>query len=126
MFDLPVTLVLNYYGAEAPPARAGWTKMRCPFHDDRKPSAAWHYKYNGFRCQGCGVKGNGITLIMHQEGVSYAKACELARSWFGDSYDAVRDESQERRRFPSGTRYRVDNGQAVPARVRGGTLFGDT
>lgn len=126
MFDLPVRLVLQHYGAELPPPKNGWIRHLCCFHDERKPSAAHNIALNGFNCLGCGVTGNGITLIMHQEGVSYAKASELARSWFGSGYEPLRDESKGGGRMAHSSRYRQHDGQEIPTRLRGGTLFGES
>jgi hypothetical protein len=39
----------------SPPARRGFSKnFRCPFHEDRRPSAGWSYRTHGVHCFACG------------------------------------------------------------------------
>jgi hypothetical protein len=39
----------------SPPARKGFSKnFRCPFHEDRRPSAGWSYWTHGIHCFACG------------------------------------------------------------------------
>ena len=40
------------------PDRKGFSKnFRCPFHDDRHPSAGWSYRSHGVNCFACGYHG---------------------------------------------------------------------
>lgn len=41
----------------------------CPFHDEKKPSFAYNYIKDVFKCQGCGVSGDLIDLYSHFHGV---------------------------------------------------------
>lgn len=125
MFDLPVRLVLEHYGAVLPPPKHGWIRHLCCFHEEKKPSAAHNIALNGFNCLGCGMTGNGITLIMKHEGVKYAEASERAGQWFGTSYEPVRNESGNGRRLSHRTRYRQYDCETPQARIRSGSLFGE-
>ena len=70
--------VLKHYapkGIVLPPDRAAlgrWTKIRCPFHDDRRPSASVNALY--FRCHACGMHGDAIQLVMEKEGIGFKEA----------------------------------------------------
>ena len=60
-----------------------WKRTRCPFHDDRSPSASVNLDVNAFKCWGCGITGDTITLLMELEGLD--KDAAIAR--LGDPDD---------------------------------------
>lgn len=72
--------VLTELGAESVPTGYGWVRMRCPFHEDRTPSAAVNHdaETGGFRCHSCGRHGDGLKLLMTELGLSFPEACERA------------------------------------------------
>lgn len=57
----------------------GYSKIRCPFHDDSEASASVNLDSNYFKCFGCDVSGDVIDLIMLEEGVDFATALESAK-----------------------------------------------
>lgn len=59
--------VLKLYGY---PEKKGLGKqwIKCPFHDDRNPSAAVDWTTNYFTCFGCDMKGTAVDLVMAKEG----------------------------------------------------------
>lgn len=54
----------DYYQNEFPEKRLNpekeWAKVRCCFHDDKKPSLTLNLRSGRFRCFGCGLSGNSI------------------------------------------------------------------
>lgn len=82
--DFPVWAALEYLGAaDVPHVRgSGYARMRCPFHDDSKPSA--HVSEKGFVCFACGVSGDAIKLIRQQEGVDYQTAVAVLKARTGE------------------------------------------
>lgn len=41
---------------------SGWTPCRCPFHEDKRASASVNLTTGGFRCHGCGAKGDLVAF----------------------------------------------------------------
>ncbi|AIS73822.1 DNA primase [Mycobacterium phage SemperFi] len=71
--------ILRYYPDwEAPADHHEWNKCLCPFHGDETPSAAVSYDLQGFNCLACGVRGDVISIIRHEEEVSFAEAQRIA------------------------------------------------
>jgi len=60
---LSIQAVLNYYGLK--PDKNGMVK--CPFHDDDKPSMKIYPQTNTFHCFGCGKSGDVIEFIQLKE-----------------------------------------------------------
>lgn len=77
--------------------------MRCPFHDDRHPSARVNLRLNAFWCPVCGMKGDAIGVIMKQERLDYREACEFAENVLGASNPVVSraDPKPERPKWKS-------------------------
>lgn len=117
--------VLRYYGAEVPPPRSGWTKMRCFQHPDRTPSAAFHVSYNSFNCMSCGLKGDAIGLVMELEGMRYPEAKGFAERVFGESDDSLPEEPAPSGGFSARSGYRPGGSDGLPAGGRRRTLFGE-
>lgn len=71
--------VLEHYGVEVD-SKLGNSKnylVRCPFHQDSKPSCSVH-KINGlFLCFSCGASGSIIKLISHLAGCDWSTAKKL-------------------------------------------------
>src|SRR6056297_2857456 len=52
----------------------GQWQVRCPFHDDKKPSMTVSPKTGLFYCHGCGKKGSFIDFYMSKHGRSFPEA----------------------------------------------------
>jgi len=50
-------------------------RFRCPFHDDRHPSAFAYRESNRFVCFGCGKRGDVIDFIMKLKGMNFKDSC---------------------------------------------------
>jgi len=50
-------------------------RFRCPFHNDRHPSAFAYQDGNRFVCFGCGERGDAIDLIMKLKGMNFKDSC---------------------------------------------------
>ncbi len=61
--------VLKHYGY---PEKKGFGKqwIKCPFHDDRRASAAVDWNSNYFTCFACEMKGTAVDLVSQREGLS--------------------------------------------------------
>jgi hypothetical protein len=55
---------------------SGEYKLRCPFHDDPKPSLNFNPSKNTFHCFGCRAKGTTKKLVMHLKGISESEAIQ--------------------------------------------------
>jgi DNA primase len=109
--------VLAYYGLDAR-LSDGWTPVKCPFHDDSTASAS--ASTTGFRCHTCGVKGDGIALIMERENIEFGGAVERYESITGDSVHRV-SQSVQRKSWgipPFGEKDRPLSDRGFKARVR--------
>ncbi|AER48808.1 DNA primase [Mycobacterium phage Alma] len=82
MTDSPIAqAILRYYPDWEPPDdHYTWNKCLCPFHGDENPSAAVSYDLQGFNCMACGVRGDVISIIRHEEEVTFAEAKRIAES----------------------------------------------
>ena len=80
--DLGIVMaILRYYPDwEPPPDHSLWNKALCPFHADETASAAVSYELQAFNCLACGVGGDAISIIRHEEEVSFAEANRIAES----------------------------------------------
>lgn len=79
MEDKPaIDAIVKHYGGQLPHNRQGWVKMKCPFHGDTHASAAINIQENAYKCFACGVQGDSYDLVMHEEGVNFVKAKQLA------------------------------------------------
>lgn len=62
----------------------GWgRKCRCPFHDDRHPSAAVNSSGLAFDCKSCGRHGDALSLLISEEGHDFPAALRLAKELTG-------------------------------------------
>jgi DNA primase len=74
-------VIQRYYPDwDAPPDYREWNRCLCPFHGESTPSAAVSYDLDGFNCFACDVRGDAISIIRHEEEVSYAEAKRIAES----------------------------------------------
>ena len=81
------------------PTGFGWTRLRCPFHEDRTPSASVNHdpETGGFRCHSCGRHGDGLKLLQQELGLSFSEACDKARALGGDSQPGQKTKRRTRR-----------------------------
>lgn len=73
--------VVSYYFPEwdEPYDHGGeWLPCLCPWHGDEHPSASISPERNAFNCSACGKKGDVISIIRTEEGVTYQEALDRA------------------------------------------------
>lgn len=87
MQELSNVLVLEYYGVDHPPEGPGWKTIPCPFHNDSHASARSNGK--GFICNGCGVRGDALALIMEREGIGYLDSVHKYEEISGEGIQKV-------------------------------------
>src|SRR3954452_4912945 len=70
-------VVLAHYGI-TPVSQAEQTRIRCPFHDDERPSCTVNLTAGVFSCKaaGCGVEGGLLDFVQRIEASSLPKAAE--------------------------------------------------
>jgi DNA primase len=56
--------------------------IRCPFHDDAKPSCRVNLEKKVFHCFACDAKGNALDFVALKEAVPVKRAAELVAEWF--------------------------------------------
>lgn len=77
----------GFYRAALPdmkgkPNASGWILTVCPFHSDKDPSLSVNLKSGGFRCFGCGEKGDLISFHAKHNRLSFRDAvADLARRY---------------------------------------------
>lgn len=66
--DADFAAVLRHYGVEVPAGRTQ-LKIRCPFHDDERPSCSVNLDKRLFHCHagGCGASGNVLDFVWRME-----------------------------------------------------------
>ncbi len=74
--------ILERYGLAAT-RKGSELLLRCPFHEEEKPSCRVNTERGIFHCFGCGAKGNVLDFVAKKEAVSIKKAAELVGGWFG-------------------------------------------
>ncbi|MDA4086053.1 CHC2 zinc finger domain-containing protein [Mycolicibacterium hassiacum] len=123
MIDSPIARVILRYHPdwEPPPDHYEWNKCLCPFHGDETPSAAVSYDLQGYNCMACGVRGDVISIIRHEEGVSFAEAVRIAEGVSVGSDIPVPRKPQRKpsRRVFGESRSAGTAGSTVRSRIRG-------
>ena len=76
---LGLLTVLNHYGLK--PDRG--SHIKCPFHEDDKPSCRIYPETNTFHCFGCGATGDGIEFIEKYDKCSKHEAILKAQDFIG-------------------------------------------
>lgn len=80
----PIGPVLDHYHWDSTVRGYGaWGNTRCPFHEDRTPSARVNEDEGIFHCFVCEISGDAYDLVMKAEGVDFLRAKELIREWTG-------------------------------------------
>jgi DNA primase len=77
---LPITKVLAHYGIEINKNN----HIKCPFHQDDKPSCKIYLDTNTYNCFGCGATGDVIQFIQDKENCSKHEALNKATELIGD------------------------------------------
>ena len=99
--DMPdIVTVLKHYGANMN-RTSGQVNIRCPFHDDTHKSASFNTKENIFNCFACGMQGNSLQIIAHQERVNIHEAKFFAEGITGQSSGQIRGKHLSGGRLPS-------------------------
>jgi DNA primase len=80
---LAIEAVLDKYGCDYDPGKGGNQQVKCPFHEDTHASASVNLDKGLFNCYGCAVAGDGIELLMDQEGLEFLEAKRLAEELAG-------------------------------------------
>lgn len=94
---LDIERVLLHYGSDGVFSGGGlWSRCRCPFHDDRTPSASCDVARGIFVCHDCGIKGNSLSVIMKVEQVDFSSAVRKYEEIVG-----VRIQKQSKSHFSS-------------------------
>lgn len=97
----PIWDVLVHYGLDGVEPAAGRTKVHCPFHDDSNPSASVDVAKQRFVCFACDMSHDAYSLVMQQEGVSFASAVERVEEITGVSRPSVSRSTDEQPRKTS-------------------------
>lgn len=122
MVEHPILKVLEHYGWDGAHDEdvEHWQPVLCPFHPDTRSSASLSLEYDAFNCNGCGVKGNSVTLIMREEEMSYTAAKRYAEEILGGSLPEISRTTPRAQRRRVFGRPGSDSGsdQPVPARRR--------
>lgn len=74
-------VVLDRYNIRFNGSKNGWQPIRCPnegahTHGDTNPSCSLHLGYGSVNCHGCGLKGDGYSVLMEIEGIDFIRAKE--------------------------------------------------
>ena len=77
---LNIDTVLKHYGLQ--PDRNNM--LKCPFHEDDKPSLKIYTGTNTFNCFGCGTNGDAIEFIQRKENLSKHQALVKAAELCGE------------------------------------------
>ncbi len=76
---LSILTVLSHYNLK--PDRSN--HIKCPFHEDDKPSCRIYPETNTFHCFGCGAKGDAIEFIQKKDGITKHEAILKAQNFIG-------------------------------------------
>lgn len=75
--------------------------IHCPFHEDKTPSLKANDTKGGFKCFGCGAKGNILTFTARMERIDTGDATKDAREaalrlaeWFGITSNPAREHER--------------------------------
>jgi len=64
------------------PNAKGWAACCCPLHEDRRASASVNLITGGFRCHGCGARGDLVSFHMRWAGLDFMAAVrDLMEGW---------------------------------------------
>jgi DNA primase len=78
---LSILRVLENYGLKV----NRHNQIKCPFHEDDKPSMKIYTETNTFNCFGCGANGDVIEFIQKKENLSKHQALTKAKGLVGEN-----------------------------------------
>ncbi|WP_173400710.1 CHC2 zinc finger domain-containing protein, partial [Alkaliflexus imshenetskii] len=89
--QLPITKVLAHYGIKPDPSTSPGraNHIKCPFHQDDKPSCKIYPETGTFHCFGCGATGDQIEFIEKYEKCSKHAAILKANEFLAVPADSV-------------------------------------
>src|SRR5579859_4746991 len=80
----PIGPVLESYGWDGiSTGHGGWRTTRCPFHEDRHPSARINEDEGCFRCFPCEISGDAWDIVQQVEGIGFEDAKRRVESITG-------------------------------------------
>jgi hypothetical protein len=91
----PIAPIFRALGGECGDYKSGKQKVLCPFHGDTRPSAQIDFVTQRFRCWACDVHGDGLDLLISQEGLTFRAAVERAEALTGGGGPQVREKPAE-------------------------------
>lgn len=117
--------VLAHYNLAPLPNRLGQLTLRCPFHNDTKPSLKITASKKGFHCFGCGAKGNVLDFVSRMEECDLREAAETLAAICGidlapprmlpaDKATASRARAPRRPEMAAQTPKRPETGERTP------------
>lgn len=112
--------ILAHYGVEVQ-LGSRWRSVRCPFHEGGDVHASARASLDGFACLACGLKGDGIKVIMEVEHVEFGRATELYEGITGVRHNRV-SKGVKRKSWgipPFGSGDLEGDNSGFQARVRG-------
>ena len=74
--------ILNRYGIEYP-RREGQVLIRCPFHDDSRPSCSVNFERKLFHCFSCDESGDIFDFVAKMDHVSMPDAAHIVATYSG-------------------------------------------
>lgn len=85
-------------GYEDPqPRETGYTRIRCPVHDDGTPSAYITVEEERWGCHTCDISEDAIALIQREKNLGFREARDLAISISGGVGNSLRSVSGTRK-----------------------------
>lgn len=75
--------ILDHYSIHIKMEKGSKGRIRCPFHDDKRPSCQVDLRKNVFYCFPCGVGGGVIKFVMMKEKLDKNKALLFMKKTFG-------------------------------------------
>jgi DNA primase len=81
--------VLEHYGTTVTD-RGGWTRIKCPLHDDTHASASANLDEQIFSCFTCDICGDSYTIIMAREKIGFKDAIQYGKTRFDGNVRQVR------------------------------------
>ena len=121
--DIPLEPICEALGTPRRFEPGVWRSIRCinPDHPDRTASATSNGY--GYKCYGCGLKGDAVRLVMEVKQLGRPGALRFIESVLGSGYTEVFAGATWKpgRTVFGGSGNRTGNDDQVPARVRGRT-----
>lgn len=118
--EIPIGPILEALGCDNVPDDDNWRPIKCvnPKHADNNASASTNGF--GYKCHGCGLKGNAITVVMEVNECERSSAIRFIEDVSGGSLPEVsrKPVTGRRRVFDGGERANTRNDKRVSPRVR--------